>query len=443
VLDPLAGLDLTGQDPELVAGVTAARDRVRASPRDPAALFELAAVLDANDLDAPAEAAWEAVVAASPADAQGWYHLARVRERRGSVEGALEALREALARAPDSAPAHLRMGRILLETGHLEEAEGPLARALELDPSAPGTVLALARLDLLRDQAGRAIERLEPLCRRLPREPYVNGLLARAYAMRGDSARADACLEAEEHAGPPTARDPWQAEVQRRSLGMKVRLERARARLAVGDPEGAWEELAPLESRSDELVVVDAQCQVLLALGRPEEVLARLERIDPRWRQQSVLVVNEVLALRALGRGKRALEVIGAEVARTPQAASGHALMGEILFDQQRYEEAAAAYREARRRGDTTLATLLQLARARTASGDLSGGLGDLEEAARSFPQAPKPWAYRCEVLALEGRTDEARASLDEARRRGLEPELVARVEERLRELAEDGEAPR
>jgi hypothetical protein len=78
----------------------------------------------------------------------------------------------------------------------------------------------------------------------------------------------------------------------------------------------------------------------------------------------------------------------------------------------------------------------MQLGRARAASGDLAGGLRELEAAAEAFPSAPKPWAYRSEMLALEGRDEEARASLEEARKRGLEPELVARVAARLDELA-------
>jgi hypothetical protein len=65
----------------------------------------------------------------------------------------------------------------------------------------------------------------------------------------------------------------------------------------------------------------------------------------------------------------------------------------------------------------------------------MAGGLRDLAHAAESHPRAPKPWAYRCELLALEGRAVEARESLEEARRRGLEPELVERVAARNDEL--------
>jgi len=433
--EPALRVDLTGLDPELVRGVEQAQARVQAAPRDPQAWFGLAAVLDANELDLGAEQAWSRVVELAPGNARAWYHLARVRELRGETSGALEALAPVQELEPDYPPAVLRRGRLLLDSGRIDEAEPVLRRALELDPGAPGPTLALARLELLRDQPAAAIARLEPLRQRLPYEPYVNSLLARAHAVQGEVEQADACLQAEQHAGAPSVRDPWQAEIQAHALGMKVRIERARTRLAAGDAEGAWQELAPLEDRADELVVLDVQCQVLLALGRPDEVLARLDRADPRFAQSSLLVVNRVLALRARGETERALDTMTAEVRRNPAPPAHHVLEGELLFELGRYEEAIAAYEEGRARGDRTLSCALQLARARTSIGDLQGGLRDLEAAAREFPFAPKPWAYRSEVLALEGRDGEARDSLAEAERRGLEPELVARVRARLEEL--------
>jgi predicted Zn-dependent protease len=438
-------LDLSGQDPELVQAVEAVSARLAAAARGSAgalaAELELAAVLDANELDEPAEEAWGRVVALDPARAAGWYHLARVRERRGRIDGALAALERVRALEPGYAPAHLRAGRLLVESGRLEEAAAPLARALELDPTAPAVALTLARLELLRGSPEAAIARLEPLRARLPREPYVNGLLARAWSARGDAARAGTYLRAEELAGPPSVRDPWQTDVQRRAVGLRIRIERSKARLAAGDAEGAWQELEPLAGRARELPVLYAQCQVLLALGRAEEVLERLERDGQAFRESSLLTLSRVQALRALGQDARALTELEAELARNPAHPDAHALHGELLFELERHPEAVAALEAALARGADSLALVLLLARARAASGDLAGGVRELEAAARSFPHAPKPWAYRSEYLALEGRSEEARTSLEEARKRGLEPELAALVEARLAEIRGEIEA--
>jgi len=425
-----------GLDPEVGAALEHARDAVRAAPEDLAARIEYAAVLDANELDEAAEEAWRQVTERAPREAKPWYHLARVRERRGESGPALEALAHVLELAPDYAPAHLRCGRLRLELGALDEAQPALERALLLEPGSLQASMAFARLLLLRARAAEAIAVLEPLVQRNPRETYLNGLLARAWAMQGDEERAQSYLEAEDRAGQFTARDPWQAEVERHECGLRVRIERARARLAAGDAKGAWQELEPLASREDELAVVAVQCQVLLELGRAEEVLQRVARAEAKSGANSLLSINRVLALRALGRASEALAEIEAEVRRNPAHPNGHALHGEVLFAAERFAEAATAFGEARARGDASLGTWLDLGRARAAAGDLSGGLHELEQAAAGFPSAPKPWAYRCEFLALEGQHEEARRSLEEARKRGLEPELVAVVRARLDELA-------
>lgn len=428
-------LDLSGLDPEVAAAVRAAESALRASGKDPALAIDLALVLDANELDSAAEEAWRRATELAPDEPKAWYGLARVRERLGATEGALLALGRVLALAEDYAPAHARLGRMLLEGGRLEEARAAFERARALDAGLSAPVLGMARLELLRGDARRAILLLEPLARAQPREPYVHGLLARAHAMLGEEARAAEALAAEEEAGAPSARDPWQSEVQRRAVGLKARLDRCKARLAAGDPPGAWRELEPLAGRSNELAVLDAQCQVLAALGQASEVLARIEAAPNELRANSLLAIKRVLALRALGEGERALAELEAELARNPAPPSSHALRGVLLLELGRPEESVAALTEAQARNDHSLATALELGRALGATGDHAAALQAFERAARTFPRAPKPWAYRSEVLALTGRHADAREALERARELGLEPELIARVEARLAEL--------
>lgn len=442
---PIVPPRLGALDPEVALAVRSAEERQRAAPKDAVAAFELALVLDANELDEPAEAAWRRAAELAPADARVWYHLARVRERRGSTAESIEALGRCLALAGDYAPAHNRLGRLQLEAGQLAEAETSFLRARELDPGSPAPPMGLARVALLRNEPGLAIERLEPLARRLPSEPYVHGLLARAWAMQGDSTRAAGHLAAEEEAGAPSVRDPWQAEVQRRAVGLRARLERAKARLALGDPSGAWQELEPLAPRANELAVLDVQCQVLAALEKPREVLACIDAAPDALRTSSLLALKRVLALRALGELEAALREVEAEIGRNPAHPNAHALRGGILLDLERFAEAAEALAAAQARNDRSLATALDLARAHGAAGDWGAAMRELERAAEAFPSAPKPWAYRSEFLALEGRAAEARVALAEAEKRGLEPELVARVAARLEEIAAEGrsEEPR
>lgn len=445
VLVPLAGLlacgptgpsapplpELAGRDPEVRAAVEHLHGELVAEPGDTTLSTEWAMLLDANELDAAALTAWQRLVALQPEEARVHYHVARVSERRGELDTALRALESVLAYAPDYAPAQARLGRLLLEAGRLEEAGATLERALALEPGAPGPVLALARLDLLRGDAARARARLEPLVATYPREPYANSLLARAFATLGDERSAARHLAAEELAGAPAARDPWQAEVQRRALGLKVRIDRAKARLAAGDPAAAWKELEPLAARGDELALVDTQFQVLIAWGKPDEVLERHARLAPELAASPMLAMKRVLALRALGRTPEAVAALEQELRRNPAHPHGPALMGELLGELGQHAAAAQAFARARENGDRTLGTALALAAALRAAEDEGGALAALVRAAEEFPWAPKPWVERCALLAARGQLAEARAALDEARTRGLEPA-------RARELAHE-----
>jgi len=446
VLVPLAGLlacgsstppapalpELVGRDPEVRAALERLHGELAATPGDEALLTEWAMRLDANELDAAALTAWQRLAALQPEEARIHYHVARVSERRGELDAALAALERVLALAPDYAPAQARVGRILLEAGRMDEAAAPLERALALEPGAPGPVLALARLDLLRGDAAAARARLEPLVALHPREPYVNSLLARACAALGDERGAARYLAAEELAGSPTGRDPWQAEVQRRALGLKVRIDRAKARVAAGDPAAAWQELEPVAARGDELALVDTQFQVLIAWGKPEEVLERHARLAPELAASPMLAMKRVLALRALGRTEEAVAVLEQEIRRNPAHPHGPALLGELFSQLGRHAEAAQAFARARENGDRTLGTALALAQALRAAEDGPGALAAFAQASEEFPWAPKPWVERCVLLAAQGQVEEARAALAEARARGLEP---ARAEELAHEF--------
>ncbi|MEQ1895221.1 MAG: hypothetical protein ABL998_21995, partial [Planctomycetota bacterium] len=77
--------ELAGRDSEVRAAVERLHGEVAAAPENAALCSEWAMLLDANELDAAAVAAWERVCALTPEEPRAWYHLARVRERRGEL----------------------------------------------------------------------------------------------------------------------------------------------------------------------------------------------------------------------------------------------------------------------------------------------------------------------------------------------------------------------
>ena len=128
------------------------------------------------------------------------YARAVVAYRRSPPAEAVRAVDDLLRDKPDNPYFHELKGQILLEAGHPREALGPLRRAVDLAPNAtPIRVMyghaMVATEDLkLLDEAIRVLKKAADRDR-LDASPYPH--LARAYALKGEPARAD-LMHAEE-----------------------------------------------------------------------------------------------------------------------------------------------------------------------------------------------------------------------------------------------------
>lgn len=436
---PGAGAD--DIDPEILQAVQEARAGVLADPGDLEKRLELAMVLDANELNAPAEQAWLQVCTLAPDNAEAWYGLSWVRERTGDPEGSLAACERCVALAPDYSPAQVRLGRLLLASGRPAEAEAAFRRAMRLEPESAQGPLGLARLHLEADEIDEAILVLEEVVARNPEEPAAHGLLARAYQRRGDEERAREHARAELSSGSARIDDPWANRVQRRSTGLATRLARTQHLVRKGDAEGARRELTALRAgRYAHDSVLERICSTYLALGDPREALEALDESGAGSGRSPGLGLCRARALMLLEEAEQALAEIDGVLAQEPTRSEALALRGWILFGLGRAREAADALAAARDHGESSLSALLTLGRALTQAGDLEQAEKALDETARWYPEAPKPWACRAEVLALLGRHEQARDSLAKACRLGLVPDQIRAVTERLQQLeAEPG----
>ncbi len=427
-------------DPEILQAVLEARASVLADPEDLEKRVELAMVLDANELDVPAEVAWLQVCTLAPDNAQAWYGLSGVRERTGDQEGSLTACERATALAPDYSPAQARLGRLLLESGRSDEAEAAFRRAMQLEPESALGPLGMARLYLEDDELDEAIRMLEEVVARNPREPFAHGLLARAYQRRGDDERAHEHAQAELRSDPPSTNDPWMNRVRRYSTGLATRIARVQRFVRKGDSDGARRELAALRAgRYAHDSVLETICTTYLTLGDARAVLEVMDERGSGPGPSPALRVCRARALLMLDDAERAMAEIDGVLALDPRRSEALALRGKVLFGRGSAREAADALAAARDNGETSLYTLLTLGRALSQAGDLEQAKVALDEATRSYPEAPKPWACRAEVLALLGRFDEARGSLAEARGLGLDADQLRAVTERLQQLEAEG----
>ena len=137
---------------------------------------------------------------------------------------ALKLYDRALELQPGHAPAHFFHGMALLCQGNIQTAEAALRRSIELDPLSASDCARLAYLHYVKGDFRSAAEHLDRSlvldrdypealfyqgllhfqqqdndavveCLRLARLPLEIGLLAAAYAQRGDRPQAETCIE--------------------------------------------------------------------------------------------------------------------------------------------------------------------------------------------------------------------------------------------------------
>ncbi|MBA2292678.1 MAG: tetratricopeptide repeat protein [Gemmatimonadales bacterium] len=138
----------------------------------------------------------------------------------------------------------LRLGELALTVGQHDDAAQHFAAALAIVPDDPRTHLALARLDLARDDAAGALEH-STTAMNLGEDPMAFAITSEAYRRQGDSLESDRYLAAFETAiaaAPPSAwhRD-WQIALLDRGRQVDAVLAQAEADLKVRRDVFGWD----------------------------------------------------------------------------------------------------------------------------------------------------------------------------------------------------------
>ena len=186
------------------------------------AYFEKALALDPHSVDA---AAWLAValtvrvtdelsdspdvdlqraeqlagqaLAAAPNSAPAHYAKAQVLRAQSLCKEAIPEYETAIALDPSRVPAYAHVGWCKFLTGSVDEALPYFERVIRLNPSGPGIAPWYGRMgvvQLLGSQTDAAVASLEKASGENARLPFVHAYLAAAYALKGQSERAQAEL---------------------------------------------------------------------------------------------------------------------------------------------------------------------------------------------------------------------------------------------------------
>ncbi len=125
----------------------------------------------------------KAVLARSPSQVSADISLARIRLVEAKYEGAVEAGERAAAVQPSNPGIQLILASAYLVLDQLDSAQRCYERARAIQPDFRDADYYLALVDLARNQAGKAVQRLSALTRQTP--PHKQALLATTIAQLG------------------------------------------------------------------------------------------------------------------------------------------------------------------------------------------------------------------------------------------------------------------
>lgn len=203
----------------------------------------------------------------------GWYLLAIARERAGDFASSVRCYESALALLPDQAEIANDMGRLAYRMGMKETAEKLFAHYLSRHPESHEGANNLACA--LRDQ-GRfadAIEILKPALAAHPEHPLLWNTLGTVVGEEGD---------------PATSMTFFDEALRHDPAFAKARYNRGNARLVLGDPDGALDDVQAAMTASmaedERLMMLLARSTIRIARGQVGEGWDDYEaRLHPKF----------------------------------------------------------------------------------------------------------------------------------------------------------------
>ncbi|MEL6712653.1 MAG: tetratricopeptide repeat protein [Planctomycetota bacterium] len=372
--------------------------------RDPgsvAAWSALGNAYEAAHLETRAEECYRAAAALEPAEPRHHYRSAITAQRTGEIDRALRALERTVELDPDYGPAWRRLALWRVDTGDVDGARAAVARAAPLLRGVTDAHVVRVRVELLADDAERAVEAAREAFRIDADDPYVRLVLGEALRRAGRSDEAAPHLAAGQNSTPRFT-DPWSVDVARlRNRDADLATEGTRL-----EKEGRFAEaLAAFEKvlarRPDDSNMLHRKGAALLGLGRNEDALEHLEAAHRTLPGDYDIALTRVRALRALNRMDDALTAADAIAARWPDNVQGLVVVGQLRADAGRLEPALETLRRATRLDPRDTRARIVLGRLLAQNRRFAEAVEVLEAGLESAPQAP-PLAYYKLLLAAQ-----------------------------------------
>jgi tetratricopeptide (TPR) repeat protein len=389
-LKPVPMPDASSFEPSVRNAVTTARatfDKIAAQKPDDAQLAaaygDLAMTYHAQDLVAPAEAAYANAHLLAPRDKRWPYLLGHLYNDASRVPEAIRSFEAALSIDRNDSPTLQALGQAYLQQGDFDKAQTLFERLLTDKSSRAAALTGLGKIALARRDYRLAIERFEEALVLSPGATRLRQPLAMAYQGIGDRAKADENLrQFAVDGGEPSVDDP--------------------AADALGDKVAA--------------------SKVLLRRGQRYGKAARFDLAEKAFRgavaadpNDAEALANLGISLANLGRIGEAQGALSKSIAMDDRNAVAHLSLG-VVYDRQGNDSAAAEQYIAALKLDP------ENAQARVYLADAKMRTGDAAEAVRLYREALEraPGSSRMQYsLALAdvkaGRYADARKVLEAA----------------------------
>jgi tetratricopeptide (TPR) repeat protein len=363
-------------------------------------------------------------------DAQTWNRLAIFYQNHSRYEDALAAVDRSLARGTQAPELLFRKADLLVELDRLDEAE-----ALSRDLDEVFRNMLQGRLLAARGDDRGALDALEAALTRWPNNPHARflaGLISERLGMRekaiaqyreavrSDPKATDAALRAAviemEDGNYAAARDFARNHVSNRPFnGPEAHVVGARSAAALGQFENARETLKELARTpgTEATVLVERAALERRATGSEAavEVIAGSE-IDLSDPARELALRSLVEDLVVLGRHDEAIAKAEAALAKNPESASYHDLLGRVLYGAGRGEEARRQFEQALEKDSASAAALAALARLELDEGRVDLAIASAEAALAADAGQNEAAYLLTQVLSRQGKADESKARL-------------------------------
>jgi tetratricopeptide (TPR) repeat protein len=389
----LPKVDLSEAHPRVAAGITAAQDSVRNSPKSGKAWGKLGMVLQAHEYADEATECYEKASKLEADDFRWPYYLAVLKEPHDPEEAQRE-YHEAVRRAPSVAVLRLRLAELLIRQGELAEAESQLREALTSKPNSGRAKIRLAQVTFRDGQFEQARDWAKKAVENAPGHRICYELLAQIYTRENDLEAAEEELKLAKSAPIQTDAwpDPFLEAVRQQRLDPQWVAFQAKNMIEAGDVGQGIETLMKLvEEHPDDLSF--------------RELLA-----------QAYILYDEL---------DSATELLNEGIRRHPKSAEMHRLRGSVLFLRNEWAAAKDDYEIALQSKPEDAAAHYDLGVCQLKLGKHSDAIDCLREAVRYEPQMINARIELAKLLRQQGKNDLADAELEAARQIAPDHPLV------------------